>query len=378
MTDKQAAKQRRQAQNRAARQALAARRAAATRSADEGADGRRGGEPEKRRRRGSRSATAGRRGASRVGAASHSSPTRPRAVSPRSEPSPSESYRPEPRSGLGRLHQSVTAEPGGRAVLIGFLLATALSIGLPFIPLIQRPILPYVARQVIEATGSSGPTPEERFESLTVASTASPLVVVFLLVPVAVAASALFASRRPNRVRTLTVAAISQVLFVFLAGIFGLFYVFSAGALGFGAWQARKAATGRTSAAEQDDDDEGEAEPDGEDEPDADEDEDERDDDDEHDQEDEAAVQPDDEDDLHDRGDQDDEAEVDPDEDDLHDQDDPHGQADDDLRDDAGDEAVELDAEEVDQDLGGRRGRRRRRAALGEARERSGRSEPSS
>lgn len=274
----------------------------------------------------------------------------------------------------------MTAEPGGRAVLIGFLLAVALSIGLPFIPLIQRPILPYVARQVIEATGSSGPVPEERFESLTVASTASPLVVVFLLVPVAVATSALFASGRPNRVRTLTVAAVSQVLFVFLAGIFGLFYVFSAGALGFGAWQARKAATGRTSAAEQYDDDEGEAEPDGEDEPDADEDE--RDDDDEHDQEDEAEVQPDDEDDLHDRGDQDDEAEVDPDEDDLHDQDDPHGQDDphdpaDDLRDDAGDEAVELDAEEVDQHLGGRRGRWRRRAALGEARERSERSEPS-
>ncbi len=149
-------------------------------------------------------------------------------------------------------------------MLLGFLLAVALSVGLPFIPLIQRPILPYVARQVIEATGSPGPAPEERFESLTVASTASPLVIIFLLVPVAVAASALFASGRPNRVRTLTVAAVSQVLFVFLAGVFGLFYVFSAGSLGFGAWKARQAASSRAAAP---DDDEAELDDD-EDEPD--------------------------------------------------------------------------------------------------------------
>ena len=71
-------------------------------------------------------------------------------------------------------------------------------------------------------------------------------VVVF---PVLIAGLAVFAARRPNRTRTFTLAAVGLLLFVLVLSSVGIFFLFSAGALGFGAYQSRRAdgpGTGRT------------------------------------------------------------------------------------------------------------------------------------
>jgi hypothetical protein len=154
-----------------------------------------------------------------------------------------------PRTGVGRLIGPIQAVPGGRAVLFGFFFAVVAAGMLLFAPITPR----YVQRVPSEIVNkvrvdNDRPVPraaadnlkEPRFESTYLTNVIGPAAGA-VVIPVLIAGSAVLRAKRPNRARSFTFAAVAQMVFVlFLSGL-GIFFMFSAGGLGFGAFQARKA-----------------------------------------------------------------------------------------------------------------------------------------
>ncbi len=118
---------------------------------------------------------------------------------------------------------------GGRAVTMGFVFSVVASVSLLFLPFV-----------VVETEAPDGTTATETSTLLAEEGWA---VTGTLIVPVLVAAVAVAVVRRPARRRVWLWCAAAMVAWVAvtLAGI-GTSYLFGAGALGLGAWQAHKGA----------------------------------------------------------------------------------------------------------------------------------------
>ncbi|MEJ7585347.1 MAG: hypothetical protein WKF43_14985 [Acidimicrobiales bacterium] len=150
---------------------------------------------------------------------------------------------------------TVQQVPGGRAVLFGFLFSIVAAGMLLLAPITPRTVMAVPRRIIVEQRLDNGlpvsaadrkavredkALEDPRIESTYLTSVIGPVAGV-VVVPVLVAGAAVVLARRPGRARTFTYAAIAQILFVFLLGSLGIFFLFSAGGLGFGAYKARKA-----------------------------------------------------------------------------------------------------------------------------------------
>lgn len=113
-------------------------------------------------------------------------------------------------------------------VLLSVLLAAVATVMLYFLPIV--PIREDVGGRTVDRTAS-------------LADEAGAKVLPYLIVPIVVAASAWFAGRWSGRRRrrVTVVAAVTQWLWIMLAGPLGLLYLVSAIALAVGAWQAVQA-----------------------------------------------------------------------------------------------------------------------------------------
>lgn len=180
VTDKSAAKRRRAARNRLAREAREARteRAKGATTTPAGADGRKGRRPRPKR--------------------------------------------------SGSFLDDQSEFPGRRMAGLATLVAVSASAMLLFFPLIG------VETDRIEDG-------EEVVENVSLWSELGPSSLLVVAVPIAVCLTALAFSRRPGRTRVLVAGAVAQAAFIAFAPQIGLLYLFSAGALGIGAWQSRKA-----------------------------------------------------------------------------------------------------------------------------------------
>lgn len=263
VTDKDAAKQRRQTRNRQVRQTRQTRTEAASRRRVEP-------EPDPRPTRVRPGAKLGRRPTS-VG---RRTPSRTPPVEPpgKSSAPPSSGDAAPARTGRGRPDRSQptratddtgvggwrgwlaesSAVPGGRAALLALVVAVVGGITLFLFPVFPSPVFDAHGRGVVAAapgTEQQRSARLERFdgadatvETAYLADVAGPAVAaLFAVVPVLVAGSAVLSLRRPTRSRALLIAAFAMALFVLFGGAVGPFYIVAVGALGFGSYQSRKA-----------------------------------------------------------------------------------------------------------------------------------------
>ncbi|CAN5675449.1 hypothetical protein BH20ACT2_BH20ACT2_24250 [soil metagenome] len=116
------------------------------------------------------------------------------------------------------------AVPGGRPIGYSFVFALTASVSLLFLPFVERE----------EAGGGT--------ETVTLLAEAGAGVLGLLAVPVLLTLAAVAVIRRPGRRQAWTVSAVLMGAWVALTlNSVGVLYLFSAGALGLGAWQVRQA-----------------------------------------------------------------------------------------------------------------------------------------
>jgi hypothetical protein len=155
-------------------------------------------------------------------------------------------------TGLRGLILRWAAQPGGRATMFAVVIALASAALLLFVPIAPRVVLEYYGETVIEASHDDPDIVSTRQEEFAeddpvyttdlLVNFASPLAVgLATVIPVAITGFALSGLTKPTRSRTLLIAAGIAALYSLL-GSTSLFLV-GAIALGFAAYQSRKADT---------------------------------------------------------------------------------------------------------------------------------------
>lgn len=209
MPDKrQTSKQRRAARNRASREALAARRTNAVTGATTASTA---------------SASSGRSAASSSAAGSGDAPA-------------------APRSYLSGLRGD--RRPGDRAVLVALALSIVSAIAVLFlrVPVDDRgEPLPTQFRGVAKLAREAVTGEPLADNTKTLLDSSGPGVLPFILLPIAVAAFAVWANRRPDRSRMLTFALLAMAGAVILSSGIGMLFLPSLVMLGVASFQVRKA-----------------------------------------------------------------------------------------------------------------------------------------
>lgn len=282
--DKDAAKRRRQARNRQERAARQARTEGAKRAANrpartateapparaaKGGKGDKGGTTAKGGKAGA--AAAGKDGRpSRTSLAKDEAPARSGGLlgtlfPPRPQPEagadgkPARSARPPSQvvevegDGVRAMITRLTAQPGGRPVVLALFAAVVSALTLVLFPVLPSPDLDAYGKRVVEvraevqgediddAVSDFRVTPVERVRALEQKAPQAYIALLIGLVPVIITAVAARSLTRPTRSRTLMVSAIGAVMLVFFAGGVGFYFLLVALALGWGAYQSAKA-----------------------------------------------------------------------------------------------------------------------------------------
>lgn len=207
-------RQRRSNQNRAARDALVARRQAASRG---DADSER--EPPVRRGRGRTRVKAAPVAPAKAKAATSSSPARSGRPS-RSAPTPAAPAATADETSASGIWGRAQQLPGGRQMLGGFVLVVVASALAGFVPMFKE-------------KGKKG---TESFVQIV-----GPRALIFLAVPVAIAAIPLVFLNHPRRRVAWNIAAFLIGLWILLIPGLGIYYLFGAGAMVWGVLRASRA-----------------------------------------------------------------------------------------------------------------------------------------
>lgn len=266
MADKDAAKRRRQARNRQERmkrqsRVEGARRSASTRPArtTEGARAADGDAPAS----GAPSGSGGLLG--RLFPPRPAQPAKGAGGRPaRTAPAPSVPVDVGDVSGVRGAFVRATAQPGGRATVLALIVAIVSAVTLLAFPVAPAAVLDGFGRLVVEASTDDAGERADLVEELTDADAVlesvlltdllNPVVAaVYALIPVAIAAVAVASLHRPTRSRTLLISALAAAMYVFLTGPIGIYFLVGALALGWGAFQSRKADAAAAVAASSDD-----------------------------------------------------------------------------------------------------------------------------
>lgn len=273
MSDRNPSKQRRAAQNKAARQALANRTTKASQAPRPAADassgtkgaGRAGAKPS---RSAGRTTPAGRRGA--VAAGNAGRPTRTGGAPVR-----------RPTNPVSKVIADVQSVPGGKGIFFAFLFAVVASVMLFVSPTVPQVILKHVGESVAafrkanDLKTPSGLPTKDLTRQVYAWSVLGPLTIAFAAVPVLIAGAGVVLTYKENRRRNFTILAFLMVAYFYLAGALAIFFIFSAAGLVYAAFKARQAEpptprAPRRSKAEDDDADDDEEYEDDDDEVDAD------------------------------------------------------------------------------------------------------------
>lgn len=171
----------------------------------------------------------------------------------RAQPSRSVPVEASDVSGIRGALLTRMAQPGGRAALLALFVALVSAVTLLGFPVVPVFAFEYYGETVVEASvrGES-----ERTELVAAFDDADPVTagtgrlldvadpifaVVFSLVPIVISGIAVAALTKTTRSRTLLVSALAAALFVFFSQGIGTFFILGVFALGFAAYQSRKA-----------------------------------------------------------------------------------------------------------------------------------------
>lgn len=182
----------------------------------------------------------------------------------RTAPAPSVAVDVGEVSGVRGAFVRATAQPGGRATVLALMVAIVSGVTLLAFPIAPDPVLEGLGRVVVEASTDDADQRAELveefadadavLESVLLTDLVNPAVAaVYALIPVAIAAVAVAALHKPTRSRTLLISAMAAAMYVFLTGPIGIYFLVGALALGWGAFQSRKADTAAALAAASDD-----------------------------------------------------------------------------------------------------------------------------
>ncbi len=159
-------------------------------------------------------------------------------------------------SGVGGLVQRSLAQPGGKAVLLGLVVGIVCFFTLLIAPVWPTPVLTAVGQDVARASAEVRGEDDEQVEQAVedfddgdpvfvqgamTDAVVIPIGVAFAFLPVAISAVAFSSLTKPTRSRTLLFCALGGVLYFFVSGPLGTYFLPGAAALGWGAWQSRKA-----------------------------------------------------------------------------------------------------------------------------------------
>lgn len=167
-------------------------------------------------------------------------------------------------SGVRGAFVRATAQPGGRATVLALMVAVVSAVTLLVSPVAPDPVLEGFGRLVVESSTDDADERAELveefadadavLESVLLTDLVNPAVaVLYALIPVAIAAVAVAALHKPTRSRTLLISALAAAMYVFLTGPIGIYFLVGALALGWAAFQSRKADTAAALAAASDD-----------------------------------------------------------------------------------------------------------------------------
>ncbi len=155
--------------------------------------------------------------------------------------------------GLRGLLARLTAQPGGRPVVLALFAAIVSAFTLLFFPVLPSPDLTGYGERVVEvraeAQGKDVDDAVQDFRKKPVEQVRAPdqkapqsyFALLLCLVPIALTVVAARSLTRPTRSRTLMVSAIGAVMMVLFAGVLGFYFLLVALALGWGAYQSAKA-----------------------------------------------------------------------------------------------------------------------------------------
>jgi len=245
VTDRNPSKQRRAAQNKAARQALANRTTKASQPSSVPAS------PSSSS--GGKSGSSGRKSAPARGAGGGRAraTARPTGQAGRPARTGGAPVR-QPTNRLSKLVADVQAVPGGKGVFFSFLFALVAAIMLMVAKIAPQEVLHYAGATVakfrvdhklavptgLNADGVAKKPVVVYDHALAILG---PVAVVFAILPIAISGVAMALALRENRRRNFTIVAFIMVLFVLWTGSLGIFFFFSAGGLVYGAFKARQA-----------------------------------------------------------------------------------------------------------------------------------------
>lgn len=159
----------------------------------------------------------------------------------------------EGASGLPGILQRSLAQPGGKAVLLAVVVGLVCFVTLLVAPVWPTPVLTAVGEQATTISAEVGDwgTEQEAIDAYDEGdpvfvqgamtdAVVVPIGVAFAFLPVAISAIAFSSLTKPSRSRTLLFCAMGGVLYFFVSGPLGTYFLPGAAALGWGAWQSRK------------------------------------------------------------------------------------------------------------------------------------------
>lgn len=170
----------------------------------------------------------------------------------RAQPTESVVYEVEEGAGARAWVMGRMSQPGGRAVLLALLVAIVSSITLLTTPVVRTSAFEYYGQEVVEASASSETERASLVEGFEEADPVGegtarlldvvpPLVaLVYAVIPLLICGFAAFSLTRATRSRTLLIMALAAAMYLFFAS-FNSTFIVAVGALGFAAYQSRKA-----------------------------------------------------------------------------------------------------------------------------------------
>lgn len=187
-------------------------------------------------------------------------PPRPAAGAPgvggrpsRSQPSRSVPVEVDDVSGIRGALLARMAQPGGRAALLALFVALVSAVTLLGFAVVPIFAFEYYGETVVEASAGGESEQSDRVAAFDEADpvtagtgrlldVADPIpAIVFSVVPIVISGIAVAALTKTTRSRTLLVSALAAALFVFFSRGIGTFFILGVFALGFAAYQSRKA-----------------------------------------------------------------------------------------------------------------------------------------
>lgn len=161
-------------------------------------------------------------------------------------------------AGARGLLLRLTAQPGGRAVVLALVVAVVCAVTLFLVPVSPPAVFDGYGVTVVRAQAEAGGEDragvdaaeddfgdremvfaQDRAKLLDLVPLSNALI--FALAPMLLAGTAVRSLLRPTRSRTLLLCSIGGVLYVVLTGPIGIFFLLGVVALGFGAYQSSKA-----------------------------------------------------------------------------------------------------------------------------------------